>query len=182
VDVDFINSEGDLSRYQIVVAPVLYMIKPGVAKRLEDFANQGGTVIITFFSGIVNQNDLVTLGGYPAELRKLFGIWVEEIDPLFPGMTNRIIMEEPFKSCKKEYSCSVLCDVLHLETAKALASYGEDFYKGKPVLTVNEFGKGKAYYIASDPDEEFIKDFIDNIFMLIYFNERYCVKSGAFNF
>jgi beta-galactosidase len=163
VAVDFVNSEWDLSKYDVVVAPLLYMVKEGVANNIESFVKKGGTFITTFFSGIVNENDLVTLGGYPGELRKTLGIWVEEIDALFPNMKNSFKVTENSIKLRDEYSCGMLCDILHLEGAKALAVYGSDFYKDSPALTLNQLEKGKAYYIASDPDEAFIRDFIGHI-------------------
>lgn len=163
ISVDFVKPEGDFSKYDIVVAPVLYMVKSGTAENIQKFVERGGTFVTTFFSGIVNENDLVTLGGYPGELRKLLGIWAEEIDALFPDMRNSMLMNDTEGFNKKEYSCGMLCDILHLEGAEALAVYGKDFYAGKPVLTVNKYGMGKAFYIATDPEEAFVKDFIKYI-------------------
>lgn len=163
ISVDMIRPTADLSKYKIVVAPVLYMVKPGVAKNIEEFISNGGTFVTTFFSGIVNENDLVTLGGYPGELRKLLGIWAEEIDALFPHMSNSIVMNKEVGKLDGSYSCRMLCDLINLEGAEALATYGSDFYAGRPVLTVNNFGLGKAYYIASDPEEKFLNDFTDLI-------------------
>lgn len=57
----------------------------------------------------------------------------------------------------------MLCDIIHAETAKVLATYREDFYAGYPALTVNEFGKGKAYYIASRNEDIFLNDFYNKI-------------------
>ncbi|GKU24523.1 beta-galactosidase [Clostridium folliculivorans] len=163
ISIDFVKSEADFSKYDVVIAPLLYMVKKGVADNIENFVENGGTFITTFFSGIVNENDLVTLGGYPGELRKVLGIWVEEIDALFPHMKNSIKVVNKSTNLSDEYSCGMLCDILHLEGAEALALYGSDFYKDFPVITENKFGKGKAYYIASDPEELFINDFIQQV-------------------
>lgn len=158
IGVDVISPLSDFSKYKLVIAPVLYMLKPGVAERLEAFVQNGGTFVTTFFSGIVDENDRVRLGGYPGELRRLLGIWVEEIDSLLPEMRNRMVVQESFGMVQGEYECGLLCDLLHLEGAKALAGYGEDFYAGMPTLTVNEFGAGKAYYVAADAEERFLAD------------------------
>ncbi len=87
-----ISVEEDLSKYDIVIAPVLYMVKEGHADRLKEFVKNGGTFVTTFFSGIVNENDLVTLGGYPGELRELVGVWAEEIDALEHPITTRLYL------------------------------------------------------------------------------------------
>ncbi|HBE77081.1 MAG TPA: beta-galactosidase [Firmicutes bacterium] len=156
IAVDIIPPDGDLSQYQLVIAPVLYMVKPGVAQNIEKFVAQGGTFVTTFLSGLVNENDLVTLGGYPGELRKVMGIWAEEIDALYPDVKNQIVMKEPLGDLNGVYECGMLCDLIHSEGAKVLAVYGKDFYAGMPVLTENKFGEGKTYYVASDPETAFI--------------------------
>ncbi|MBP3962321.1 beta-galactosidase [Paenibacillus lignilyticus] len=159
--VDIVSFEDDLSAYDIVVAPVMYMVKPGMAARIEAFVSGGGTFVTTFFSGIVNENDIVTLGGYPGELRQLLGIWAEEIDALLPSSTNSMILKDTLGSMHGTYRCNLLCDLIHSEGADVIAEYGEDFYAGMPVITRNKFGSGEAWYVASSPDEPFLQGFAD---------------------
>ncbi|GAS80950.1 beta-galactosidase [Paenibacillus amylolyticus] len=156
IQVDIVSVDTDISKYDIVLAPVLYMVKPGFADKLEKYVEAGGTFLTTFFSGIVNENDLVTTGGYPGELRKLLGIWVEEIDALLPDQKNRIVLKEAYGDLQGEYGSGMLCDLLHSEGAEVIAEYGDDFYKGMPVVTRNIYGQGEAWYVASDPDERFL--------------------------
>ncbi|MBT2290339.1 beta-galactosidase [Paenibacillus albidus] len=163
IEADMIGVEENLSKYEIVIAPVLYMIKPGFAEKVEAFVKAGGTFITTYFSGIVNENDLVTVGGYPGELRKVLGIWAEEIDALLPGMSNEIVMSQEWGGLSGSYPCDTLCDLIHSEGAEVLAQYGSDFYQGMPALTVNTFGKGKAYYVATSPQAGFLREFLANL-------------------
>ncbi|MNB91791.1 Beta-galactosidase BgaP [compost metagenome] len=163
IETDMIGVEEDLSKYEIVIAPVMYMSKPGFAAKVEAFVQAGGTFVTTFFSGIVNENDLVTVGGYPGELRKVLGIWAEEIDALLPGMSNQLVMKQEWNKLSGSYECGILCDLIHTEGAETLAVYGSDFYIGMPALTVNQFGKGKAYYVASSPNADFLKGFLANL-------------------
>ncbi|MBM7541590.1 beta-galactosidase GanA [Amphibacillus cookii] len=160
IPVDMIGVEADLSQYDMVIAPVLYMIKDGHADRLKTFVTNGGTFVTTFFSGIVNEADLVTLGGYPGELRELVGIWAEEIDALDPTVKNHITFDKRYGKLSGKYMCSTLFDLIHSEGADVLATYQSDFYAGMPALTRNQFGKGQAYYIASSPEQRFIDDFV----------------------
>jgi beta-galactosidase len=160
IPVDFVKPTDDLSKYDVVVAPVLYMLKDNVAANIKEFVSNGGTFITTFFSGYVDENDLVKLGGYPSELRDLLGIWVEELDALPLEMTNSIQMNSALNGFHLEYKCNMLFDIINLEGAAPLSLYGSDFYKGKPVFTVNSYGKGNAYYIGSDPESKFIDDFV----------------------
>jgi beta-galactosidase len=154
--VDLVGVEDDLARYDVIVAPVLYMLKPGTAARITEFVRRGGIFLTTFFSGIVNETDLVTLGGYPGELRGLLGIWVEEIDALQPDRRNSIVMKQRMGGLEGAYECGICCDLLHTEGAEVLAAYGSDFYKGMPCLTRNRVEKGQAWYVSSSPDTKFL--------------------------
>jgi len=155
VSVDVLYADSDFTDYDIIVAPMLYMVKPGFGEKVEAFVENGGSFVTTYFSGVVNETDLAFENGYPGLLAKTLGIWVEEIDALYEGEHNSIVMSDG----SGEYSCGHLADLLHTEGAETLATYGSDFYKGMPVLTKNTFGKGAAYYIASDPEMSFLDSF-----------------------
>lgn len=163
IAVDFVRPTDDLSKYSVVVAPVLYMLKDGASENIKNFVKNGGTFITTFFSGYVDENDLVKLGGYPSELRDLLGIWVEELDALPPEVKNNIVMNNVITDFDSEYECNMLFDLINLEGAEALASYGSDFYKDRPVITRNNYGQGKTYYIGTNPDDKFIDDLITHL-------------------
>ncbi|MGN0141948.1 MAG: beta-galactosidase [Roseburia sp.] len=154
---DLIDVEEDFSRYQVIFAPILYMVKPGLDEKLRQFVKNGGTLVTTFFSGYVDEHDLVTLGGYPGKLRDILGIWVEESDALPEGMKNHFTWEG------SRHEVTLLCDLLHTEGAETLAVYEEDFYAGMPVLTRNRFGAGSAYYVAVRSDEDFYRTFVRNV-------------------
>ncbi|MGG6313485.1 beta-galactosidase [Paenibacillus macerans] len=163
VESDMVSVEEDFGKYEIVIAPVMYMVKPGFAKKVEEFVANGGTFVTTFFSGIVDENDLVTTGGYPGELRSVLGIWAEEIDALFPGHMNQIVLKQSWGALSDQYECGLLCDLIHAEGAEVLAEYGSDFYQGMPAVTVNRFGKGRAYYVATSPEPSFLQGFLKNL-------------------
>lgn len=164
IPVDILSMDCDISKYKVVVAPMLYMVRPGVGERLEKFVENGGTLVTTYWSGIVNESDLCFLGGFPGPLRRTLGIWSEEIDGLHDGQTNTVIPAEGAQpTLRTTYEAYDLCDLIHLEGAEALASYGDDFYAGRPALTVNRFGEGKAYYIASRNKAPFHDDFYGSI-------------------
>lgn len=152
VAVDFVSPERDLSGYRLVITPLLYLLQPGVAEKLQRFVEQGGTLLTTFFSGIVDQNDHVFLGGYPGPLRKLLGVYVEEFDPWTPAMTNKVLVREG--ELRGAYECSLWGEVVHLEGAQAIGSFASDYHAGHPALTVNQVGQGRAYYLATQPNEE----------------------------
>jgi beta-galactosidase len=158
VPVDVIDMTCDFSKYKILAAPMLYMLRPGVSEKIEQFVKDGGTFVTTYFSGLVDENDLCFLNGFPGPLRKVMGIWVEETDGLYEQDENRIkIKNDTFSS--KTYIVKEMCDIIHSEGAEILATYQNDFYAGQPALTCNHFGKGNAYYIAFRNNEDFEKDF-----------------------
>ena len=160
VSADVINEDGDFSKYRLLIAPMLYMVRPGVAERIEEFVRLGGTFVTTYWSGIADENDLCFLGGFPGPLRKLLGIWSEEIDALYEGEVNRVELAAGNElGLAGLYEARLLCDLIHSEGASVLAKYADDFYAGRPALTVNRFGDGRAFYQAARMDERFLDDF-----------------------
>ncbi|GAB2932971.1 beta-galactosidase [Hafnia psychrotolerans] len=160
IAVDIINADGDLQGYDLVIAPMLYMVREGVAERVEQFVQAGGCFVATYWSGIVNETDLCFLNGFPGPLRPVLGIWAEEIDSLTDEQHNSVAgVEGNALGLRGPYRATQLCEVIHLEGAAALATYREDFYAGSPAVTVNLYGKGQAYYVASRNDRQFHTDF-----------------------
>lgn len=148
IPVNMIPYDADFSHYKVIAAPVLYMVKAGMKEALERFVAGGGILLTTFMSGIVNESDNVYLGGYPGPLRDLAGIWAEEIDALAPEQQNLIRFSD-----HTEGSCSMLCDLIHLEGAECIAEYASDFYAGTPAVTRNRFGYGSVYYVGTQLDQ-----------------------------
>lgn len=158
VPVDIISVEDDLSGYKVVIAPLLYMTKTGYDEKIRAYVEQGGTFITTYFSGIVEEHDLVLPGGYPGKLKDILGIWVEEDDALPEEESNSFCYQG------KNYPAEMLCELLHLEGAESLGDYQTDFYQGMPVLTRNAFGKGTAYYVGTRSNAGFYQAFLRDIF------------------
>lgn len=164
ISVDVINMECDISKYKLVIAPMLYMVRSNVADRINEFVKQGGTFVTTYFSGIVDENDLCFLGGFPGPLREVTGIWSEEIDSLYDNELNYVeINNSKIDDLKESYEVKDYCDLIHVETAKVLGTYKNDFYAGMPALTVNDYGKGKTYYIATRAGADFNNDFYSKL-------------------
>lgn len=157
IPVDLISVEAELDHYSLVIAPVLYMVKSGYDEKLRSYVKNGGRFLTTFFSGYVDEHDLVTIGGYPGKLRDILGIWVEEEDALPPDMENSFTYQGT------TYPAVLLCDLLHTEGAQSLAAYNTDFYQGMPVLTKNAFGKGFGYYVATASDDDFYQTYLKEL-------------------
>ncbi|BCG57195.1 beta-galactosidase [Paenibacillus sp. URB8-2] len=153
VPTDIVGSDDDFSAYKLLILPMAYLLRESTGSAIDKFVQSGGTLAVTYWSGIVDENDLCHLGGFPGPLRETVGIWAEEIDGLHDEQCNRLIMGEG-AGFGGEYEIRDLCELIHIEGAETLAFYGDDFYAGRPALTVNKRGEGKAYYLAarvSDP-------------------------------
>ena len=157
IAVDLIPVDADISSYSLVLAPMLYMNKAGFDDKIREYVRAGGNYLTSYFSGYVDENDLVILGGYPGAQKDILGIWVEESDALPPEENNSFIYNG------KEYSAGILCDIMHLRGAKEIAHYEKEFYAGTPVITRNTFGSGQAFYVGTRSDEEFYDDFLKEI-------------------
>ncbi|WP_286777827.1 beta-galactosidase [Leclercia sp. UBA1284] len=164
IAVDVIDADQPLSQYALVIAPMLYMVRQGFAERAEAFVAEGGHLVTTYWSGIVDESDLCFTGGFPGPLRKLLGIWAEEIDCLGEGERNLVQgLAGNASGLQGPYQVRHLCELIHTETAQALATYRDDFYAGRPAVTVNRFGNGKAWHVASRNDLQFQRDFFAGI-------------------
>lgn len=163
IPVDLITTETDLMKYKVLVAPSLYMLHPGYASRIETFVAAGGTFVTTFMSGMVDENDLVVPGGYPGELRRVTGIWVEEFDGLYPDERNAIACGSAVPALAGTHEAGLICSVIHAETAEVMGTYTKDFYQGTPALTRNRFGTGTAWYIGADPEPRLVSALLHHL-------------------
>ena len=154
VNVDIPDQTRPVEGYRLVVAPMLYMLRPGMAQRLEAFVRGGGTLVCTCPTGWVDQDDLCFEGGFPGPLKDVLGIWIEETDALYDDERNGMRTPEG-----KVFPCGALCDVIHPRGARVLATYDSDFYAGTPCVTENRLGEGRAFYIATRPGADFLDAF-----------------------
>ena len=158
VSVNVRDGDGDFAGYTLVIAPMLYLLKPGFAERAERFVSGGGTLVTTYWSGIVDEHDLCFLGGSP--LRKLLGMWYEETDCLHVGEKNGVVFK-PGNSLGLlgTYDAFEFFDLVHPEGAEVLATYASDFYSGMPAVTCNRFGTGAAYNLAARTGSDMLEAF-----------------------
>ncbi|MDR1175237.1 MAG: beta-galactosidase [Treponema sp.] len=142
-----------LEGYDLVIAPMLYLLRPGFAEAVDGFVKNGGVFAATYGTGWAGESDLVFRGGVPGPLRKCLGVWCEEIDALYPEDRNSILWEG------RRYEAFDFCELIHAESAEVLGTYGSDFYAGRPALTVNRCGSGRAFFIAARTGQDFLGDF-----------------------
>ena len=159
LNVDMIDMEQDLDGYKVVAAPMLYMFREGFEEKVRKYVENGGTFILTYWSGIVDSTDLCFLGGTPHGLMDVMGLRSTEIDGLYDGEYNRGVPVRGNELClTKTYTCNHLCELVKTSTAQPLMTYETDFYAGMPALTVNLFGKGKAYHVYDEVYRKIAKE------------------------
>jgi beta-galactosidase len=149
VAVDVVAPDAPLDGYKLVVAPMLHLVSAEQGAALGRYVAGGGVLVAGYNSGVVGPDGRAWLGGYPGPLREVLGIWVEEADPLLPGQRNTVRVADPRLGAPADYPCDLWCEVVHLEGAEALATFGGDFYAGRPAIAEHHFGAGRAYYAAT---------------------------------
>ncbi|MBB6670739.1 beta-galactosidase [Cohnella nanjingensis] len=178
VAVDVVHPLADLSRYEVVVAPMLYMFEDGVPERLREYVQRGGKLVMGYLSGMVNGCDVVEHGGFLRPIDDVFGICVEEWDAFEPEMSNRIRWlpadkrgvaaessdeagtVEAAVSPVVSYLAEKWAEVVHLRGAEALAVFEEDYHAGAPAVTRHRYGRGEAYYVATHPEDAFLRELL----------------------
>lgn len=172
IDCDVVSPKADLSRYQIVAAPMLYMTDNEVIENLKHYTANGGVLLATYMLGTVDGNDLCHLGGIPAgELKNVFGIWSEEIDTLYPSERQHAAMGGT------EHELCDYCETVHLQGAQALATYTDGYYAGFPAVTSHAYGKGRAIYQACRDSSSLLDALMDQL--VAEHNIQSCVKTSS---
>ena len=156
ISCDVISETDDFTKYTLVIAPFMYMIKDGVKDKIKEYVEKGGCFVATYLFAVADTDDMVFYGGLPAdELKEVFGVWAEESSGIPEGK------EGTAEFFGKTYKTKAVLDVIHSRGADVLGTYTSGFYKGQPAVTRNSFGKGKAYYTAFRNDGDFTDDFCE---------------------
>jgi beta-galactosidase len=143
VTVDFVHPTHDLSGYALVIAPSLYLAGPAASENLTGFVRNGGHLVVSYFSGIVDLNDTVHPGAAPGALREVLGLTIPEFLPLHE---NEVV------SLSDSRTGTAWTDDIEVSTAEVLARYVDGPAAGGPAITRNAFGAGSAWYISTKLD------------------------------
>ncbi|MDG4832780.1 beta-galactosidase [Solwaraspora sp. WMMD1047] len=151
VDLDVVAVTADLSGYDVVLAPALHMIKGDVAERLAAVARRGGSVLTTFLSGRVDENDNAFLTDVPGPLGPLMGVRIDEWDARGPEVVNPVRLRSG--DHRLEVESRLIFELVIPTSAEVIGSYLADFYAGTPAVTRNAFGAGHGWYVAAGLDQ-----------------------------
>ncbi len=147
ITVDFALPGQDLSGYRLVVAPAQYMLSRADADNLTAYTADGGTLLVSFFSAIVDENDAVHEGGFVAPLRAALGLTVEEFLPLREGESHGLDWVG---------HDGIVADVwqedIALEGAEVIANFSGGPGEGEPAITRHRHGSGTGWYVGTRLD------------------------------
>jgi beta-galactosidase len=149
VAVDVVAPTDDLTAYKLVFAPALHVVSHSVAENLRRFVDEGGTLVVTQRSGVKDEANAVVNQRLPGLLSELCGVEVEEYDSLAPQMSNAINFEMLPIASQEPIAVSTWADVLEPCGADVVARYTQDYYAGKPAITLNRFGAGQVVYVGT---------------------------------
>ena len=159
IPIDFARPTEDLSKYKLVIAPSLQLLGAGEADLLKLYVQNGGTLVGTCNTGLVDEHHITPDSGFPNNLTDLFGLEVLEFDPLPPGEENHLTIKGAF-SATHLHAARLWCDLIEPKGCQVLGTYSKDFYAGRPAITMNQFGDGKAIYIGTMSHQPFYYDLI----------------------
>ncbi len=159
IPVDFARPTEDLSKYKLVIAPSLHLLAGGEADLLKLYVQNGGTLVGTCNTGLVDEHHIAPDTGYPHDLTDLFGLEVLEFDPLPPGEENHLTMKGGFTSTQL-HPARLWCDIIEPKGCQILGTYAKDFYAGRPAVTTHTYGEGRAVYMGTVSQQSFYYDLI----------------------
>jgi beta-galactosidase len=144
VGVDIVGPADDLAAYEVLVVACQYLLDDATAAAIVSFAERGGKVVVTYFSGIVDENDHIRMDGYPGALRELLGVRIEEFFPLAQGDSA------PLTDLG---TATVWTELGRVTDATAVAEYAAGPVAGSPAVTRREAGRGRAWYVGTVLDD-----------------------------
>ena len=142
--VDFAHPEADLSAYPLVVVPALYLMTEAAGRNLTRYVENGGTLVVSYFSGIVDEHDAVHEGAYPGVLRDVLGLTVEEFSPLLPEQLVRVTGPDG-----SELTGDVWTEFVVPRGAETVWTYADGLAAGHPAVTRHRHGRGTAWYVST---------------------------------
>ncbi|NEY32231.1 beta-galactosidase [Streptomyces sp. PRKS01-65] len=142
--VDFARPEADLSAYPLVVVPALYLMTRAAGENLRRYVEAGGTLVVSYFSGIVDEHDAVHEGAHPGALREVLGLTVEEFSPLQAGERVRLTGPEG-----PELDGDVWTEFVVPRGAQTVWTYADGLAAGRPAVTRHRLGEGTAWYVST---------------------------------
>ena len=177
VPVDFVQDTDDFSQYQLVIAPLQYLMTPQLAQRYFDYVKGGGRLVLTMRTGVKDEHNIcMSNRELPGVLGDLCGIEIRDYDCLrdilvkidvanMQSQTSEVQGENGRKQSERAADCvaSKWADIITLKGAESMANYAGEFYAGTPCITRNQYGDGTAFYVGTEPEEALMECFMDTL-------------------
>ena len=159
IECDFIWPESEnLDQYKAIIVPALYAAPDELLIRLNQYVENGGTLIASFKTAFANENVKVSHQVQPHILSNCFGVHYDQFTfPKNVGLTGEVIPEKTDQKGNAHPAANVFMELLVSEGAEVLASYEHYNWKDYAAITRNHYGKGQAVYIGCMTDEETLK-------------------------
>ena len=155
IEYDIISSHADnFSDYDYLFVPTLYSASEEELKTLDEYALNGGNLVVTFKSGFSDEHLKIYHDTQPHILSKTLGIKYDQ----FTYPTNVQVSYNDVSSPATEWMELVTCD-----TAESLCKYDHKVWNTYSAVTLNHYGSGRAMYLGAMFGEntliEILKDF-----------------------
>ncbi len=164
VTCDLAHPEADLSGYRLVIAPASYLLTRAGAENLTRFVRDGGTLVVSYFSGIVDEHDTVHDGGFGAPLREVLGLTVEEFLPLRAGERVHVSWTGVDGSRPAALEADVWSEALLLDDAQVVARHEDGPAAGGPAVTRHRLGKGTGWYVSTRLDVDALAPLLAEVY------------------
>jgi beta-galactosidase len=148
VAVDLVHPGADLTGYDLVVAPQLYLVDDADAANLRGVVERGGVLLLGPFSGVADRDAHVRPGRFPVPFADLVGGSGEEYCPL-PDAGVLVASDE-----LGDFTGTVWGERLRLDDGEAVATFaGADLDRSPAVLRRRAPSGGQAWYVGTMPPQ-----------------------------
>jgi beta-galactosidase len=147
VPVAIVAPESDLSRYKVVCAPFLNVLRPEVIKNLAAYVAGGGTLVLGPRTGFKDESSRLFPTPQPGPLAELTGATVAFFDSLEPERIDVLRWESLPGAHRTEVG--LWAEVLDPGPAETVAVYTHGWYAGRPAITsLSHPSGGEVVYVG----------------------------------
>ncbi|WP_460796500.1 beta-galactosidase [Microbacterium sp. GXF0217] len=181
IQVDIIAPEDAGTGYDLVVAPVLYLLRDEGAATIARFVEDGGTLITGPFTDIVDEHDQFRTGGFLTLLGDVVGLRYEDFGALAGESTGGsgvgALSADAAQAARSaaargtasfsfegtSHTGRLVAESVHAAGATVLGAFTTGLQAGSPAVTRNRFGAGEAWYVATQPDHDAIAAIVEAV-------------------
>lgn len=162
VPVDVIPADRDLTGYQVVILPQMIIAKPDFQRKLRDFAQRGGTVVLTYRDFVKDPDNNLVLGKQlPIDFTDFAGVCVAETESLQEGQKFPVTGEGNFAGVQGQGG--IFRDMLEVHGADVLLRYHDAFYQEFAAVTRKAQKDGWVYYLGCGLEESVLDKILEAI-------------------